>query len=104
MPQNKGKLYTSTFKKFLNAGLGVDYSVDDIQQGIVPNEVKLQITPKMIVDYFHMASYGHINPPKQMTFRHWRGATHYCIGRRQLVIYDDGKFGMGWDLDKRKPN
>ena len=46
MPQNKGKLYASTFKKFLNAALGVDYSIDDIQQGLVPNEVKVQITPK----------------------------------------------------------
>ena len=42
--------------------MDVDYSIDDIQQGLVPNEIKLQITPKMIVDYFHMASYGHLNP------------------------------------------
>ena len=62
MSQSKGKLYASTFKKFLHASLGLDYSVEDIQQGLVPNEVKLLITPKSIVDYFHMASYGHLNP------------------------------------------
>ena len=61
MPQNKGKLYASIFKKFLNSAFGVDYSIDDFQQGLVPNELKLQIAPKMIVDYFHMASYGHLN-------------------------------------------
>ena len=62
MPQNEGKVYVSTFKKFLNAALGVDYSIDDIQQDLVPNEVKLQITPKTIVNYFHMAFYEHLNP------------------------------------------
>lgn len=62
MPQSKGKLYASTFRKFLQATLDLDYSIDDIEQGLVPNEVKLLINPKLIVDYFHMASYGNRNP------------------------------------------
>ena len=82
MPQNKGKLYAFTFKKFLNATLGVNYSIDNIQQGLVPNEVKLQITPKTIVDYFHMASYGHLNPQannfptltRSNTLLYWKNA------------------------------
>ena len=62
MPQSKGKLYASTFRKFLQATLDLDYSIDDIEQGLVPNEVKLLINPKLIVDYFRMASCGNLNP------------------------------------------
>ena len=60
--KSKSKLYAPTFCKFLLAVLDVDYSVDDIQQGRVPNDILKSITPKMIVGYFNMACYGTTNP------------------------------------------
>ena len=62
--KTKSKLYAPTFCKFLLAVLDVDYSVDNIQQGRVPNDILKNITPKMIVEYFNMACYGTTNPPR----------------------------------------
>ena len=52
MPQSEGKIYASTFRKFLLTVLDVDYSIDYIQLGFVPNGAKFQTTLKIIVDYF----------------------------------------------------
>ena len=51
---NKASLsYAHTFRKFPLTSLDVDYSVEDIQQGRVPDKILQALTLDTIVEYFN---------------------------------------------------
>ena len=55
---NKDRLYSKIFRRFLHQGLQYEADLDQIISRQVPVEVLQRVTPELIVDYFAKCAFG----------------------------------------------